>query len=124
MFSITTQTTKEIDFKRLFYPRAIGIIGASYNPTGGGYFVQVMKDRLKVPMYLFNPRLEGKEIFGRKVYASILDIPEDKPIDYVILAVPAKIVPNLLEETGKKGAHFVTIFSSGFSEVGNEDLEE
>ncbi|TXT62866.1 MAG: putative Succinyl-CoA ligase [ADP-forming] subunit alpha [Promethearchaeota archaeon] len=124
MFSITTQTTKEIDFKRLFYPRAIGIIGASYNPTGGGYFVQVMKDRLKVPMYLFNPRLKGKEIFGRKVYASILDIPEDKPIDYVILAVPAKIVPNLLEETGKKGVHFVTIFSSGFSEVGNEDLEE
>ncbi len=124
MFSQTIEITNKIDFDKLFYPRAIGIIGASYNPTGGGYFVQVMKDRLRIPMYLFNPRLRGKELYGRKVYASILDIPEDKPIDYVIIAVPAKIVPKIMKEVGQKSVPFVTIFSSGFSEVGNEGLED
>ncbi|MEJ2250374.1 MAG: CoA-binding protein [Candidatus Lokiarchaeota archaeon] len=114
----------KVDFEKLFYPRAIGIIGASYDPTGGGYFVQVMNGRIKVPMFLFNPKYEGEEIFGRKVYASILDIPKEKPIDYVIIGVPAKIVPKVLEETGKKGVPFVTIFASGFSEVGNVDLEK
>ncbi|TXT63150.1 MAG: putative Succinyl-CoA ligase [ADP-forming] subunit alpha [Promethearchaeota archaeon] len=124
MFSKNTQTREKIDYKKLFYPRAIGIIGASYNPAGGGYFVQVMKDRFKEPMYLFNPNLKGEELYGIEVYGSILEIPEDKPIDYVIIGVPARIVPNVLEQTGKKGVPFVTIFSSGFSEVGNEGLEE
>jgi acyl-CoA synthetase (NDP forming) len=118
------QEFEKIDFNKLFYPRAIGIIGVSYNPAGGGYFVQVMQDRLKVPMYLFNPKRAGEEMFGREVYASILDISNDKPIDYVIIAVPAKIVPRVLEECGKKRVPFVTIFASGFSEAGNEELEE
>jgi len=124
MFSQTVEKNGKIDFDKLFYPRAMGIIGASYNPTGGGYFVQVMKDRLRIPMYLFNPRLKGKELYGRKVYASILEIPKDKLIDYVIIAVPAKIVPKIMNEVGQKGVTFVTIFSSGFSEVGNDGLED
>jgi acetyltransferase len=124
MFSLSTQERKEIDYKRLFYPRAIGIIGASYSPTGGGYFLQVMKDRFKQPIYLFNPKLKGEKLWGIDVYGSILEIPDDKPIDYVIIAVPAKIVPKVLEECGKKNVPFVTIFSSGFSEVGNEGLEK
>jgi len=124
MFASTTQKRKKINYERLFYPRAIGIIGASYNPTGGGYFIQVMKDRFKEPIYFFNPRLKGEKLYGIHVYGSILEIPDEKPIDYVIIAVPAKIVPKVLEETGKKKVPFVTIFSSGFSEVGNEGLEE
>jgi acyl-CoA synthetase (NDP forming) len=121
---LNTIKTQDIDFKKLFYPRAIGIIGASYNPAGGGYFVQAMKDRIRVPMYLFNPKHAGEEMFGYEVHSSILDIPEDKPIDYVILAVPAKLCPKLLEDCGKKGVPFVTVFASGFSEVGNENLEQ
>lgn len=95
---------KEINFERLFNPRAIGIIGASYNPTGGGDFVQAMKDRYRGPMYLFNPRLKGQELFGYKVYESILEIPEEKPIDYVILSVPAELCPKVLENRTKIGA--------------------
>jgi acyl-CoA synthetase (NDP forming) len=112
-----------IDFNKLFYPRAIGIIGASYNPAGGGYFVEIMKDRYRNPIYLFNPRLAGTELFGLKVYNSILEIPKENPIDYVIIGVPAKTVPKILNEIGQKGVPFATIFSSGFSEVGNEHLE-
>ncbi|MBD3337813.1 MAG: hypothetical protein GF353_01805 [Candidatus Lokiarchaeota archaeon] len=116
--------SNDIKFEKLFYPRAIGIIGASYNPAGGGYFVEIMKDRYRKPMYLFNPRLKGKELYGMKVYGSILEVSDDNPIDYAIIGVPARIVPQVLEEVGKKGVPFVTIFASGFSEVGNEDLEK
>ncbi len=113
-----------LDFNLLFYPRAIGIIGASYNPTGGGYFVEIMQDRFRNPMYLFNPRLAGKEMFGLRVYGSILEIPEEQPIDNVIIGVPAKVVPKVLEEVGQKRVPFVTIFASGFAEVGNDNLEK
>ncbi|MBD3195549.1 MAG: hypothetical protein GF317_10865 [Candidatus Lokiarchaeota archaeon] len=113
------------DFEILFNPRAVGIIGVNDKPYGGGYFLTCLKaigfDR---DLYLFNPRLKGQTIKGCKVYGSILEIPEDKPIDYVILAVPAELCPKIMEEIGQKGVPFVTIFTSGFSEVGREDLEE
>ncbi len=112
------------DFERLFHPRAIGIIGASYNPTGGGYFVQCMQGKFKGKMYLFNPHLKGEKLNGYTVYGSILEIPESEPIDYVILGIPAKYCPQLLKEIGQKGVPFVTIFASGFSEVGKENLEK
>ncbi len=115
---------KPIQWDRLFNPRGIGIIGASYNPTGGGFFARCMKGRIRRPLYLFNPRLAGKDLFGYKVYSSILEIPEDKPIDYVILSIKAQMCPTLIEECGKKGVSFITIFSSGFGEVGNEKLEK
>ena len=124
MFTLTDKKHEPIDFEKLFYPRAIGIIGASQNPTGGGYFLQVMKDRFNEPIYLFNPKLAGEKLYGYDVYESILDIPEEKPIDYVIIGVPAKIVPKVLKESGQKGVPIATIFASGFSEVGNEGLEE
>ncbi len=123
MFTPIDKELEPIDMERLFYPRAIGIIGASHNPTGGGYFLQVMKNRYNKPIYLFNPRLKGEKLYGYDVYESVLDVPDEKPIDYVIIGVPAKIVPHILEECGKRDIPFVTIFASGFSEVGKEDLE-
>jgi len=118
---MTVSEELTINFDRLFFPKAIGIIGASYDPAGGGFFFRVMKDKFRGPIYLFNPRLAGKELLGQKVFSSILEISD--PIDYVILAVPSRLVPKLLEEIGQKNVPFCTIFSSGFREVGNEDLE-
>ena len=105
---MTNETNSVVkQFEPLFYPKAIAIIGASYNPAGGGYFVDIMRGRFRNPMYLFNPRLAGQELYGYKVYSSILEIPEDKPIDYAIIGVPAKIVPGILKEVGKKKYHML-----------------
>ena len=110
------------NYAPLFFPKNIGIIGASKDPAGGGFFFRAMKDKFRGKIFLFNPNLAGKELLGETVYSSILEISEQ--IDYVILAVPAHLVPNLLGEVGQKNVPFCTIFSSGFREVGNEDLEK
>jgi acyl-CoA synthetase (NDP forming) len=107
---------------KLFFPKSIGIIGVSRDPGSGGFFLRCMKNRFKGPIYLFNPRLSGQELYGYKIYSSILEVSE--PIDYVILAVPARLCPKLMEEIGKKGVPFATVFASGFREVGNENLEK
>ena len=111
-----------IDFERLFFPKAIGIIGVSPTMRGGSFFVRCMKDRFRGPMYLFNPNFAGEELYGYKIYSSILEI--NDPIDYVILAIPARLCPKVMEEIGKKRVPFVTVFASGFREVGNETLEQ
>jgi len=37
----------DINFERLFTPRAIGIIGASHDPAGGGFFARAMVGKFK-----------------------------------------------------------------------------
>ena len=113
-----------VDFDKLFNPRSIGIIGASNKPFTGGFFIYCLLNfGFEKPIYLFNPRLKGETIAKIPVYGSILEIPDDEPIDYVIIAVPARLCPSVVEECGKKGVSFATIFASGFSEVGNHHLE-
>ena len=118
-----TIESNEINFEKLFTPRAIGIIGASHDPAGGGFFARAMVGKFKGPIYLFNPRMSGEKLHGLNIYSSILEIPDDKPIDYVILSVKARLCPPILEEIGQKKVPFVTVFASGFREVGNDDLE-
>ena len=72
------------------------------------------------PVYPVNPKYEGEEIQGYRVYGSISSLPDDPPIDLGIIAVPAKITPQIIDELGQKGVLFAHIFASGFSELGNE----
>ncbi|MHA2007306.1 MAG: CoA-binding protein [Promethearchaeota archaeon] len=119
---ISSPEINKNEFERLFFPRAIGVIGVSLDMRGGSFFVRSMKDRFKGPIYLFNPKFAGKDLYGYKIFSSILEI--DDPIDYVILAIPARLCPGVMEEIGKKGVPFVTVFASGFREVGKETLEQ
>lgn len=113
------------DFEKLFNPRAIAIVGANEKRFGGGYFLRSMLHLgFERPIYPINPRLQGKILEGYAVYRSLLDTPEESQIDYAIIAVPARYVPQVLEECGKKGIPFATVFTSGFSEVGNYELEK
>jgi len=111
------------DFEKLFNPRSVGIIGVNEKRTGRYWLSCFKYTGFDKPLYIFNPRLKGQIIDDLPVYGSVLEIPDDKPIDYVIVAVPARFCPAVLEECGKKGVSFATIFASGFSEVGNRHLE-
>ncbi len=108
-----------------FNPSSIAVIGASRNPEKPGHVIlkNLIENRrrglLKCQIYAVNPNI--KEILGVKCYASIKDIPE--PVDSVVIVVPAKIVPRVLEECGEKGVKAATIISAGFSEIGNVALE-
>ncbi len=59
-----SQEIGTIDFERLFFPKAIGIIGVSPDMRGGSFFVRCMRDKFKGPIHLFNPRFAGKDLYG------------------------------------------------------------
>ncbi|MHA1730032.1 MAG: CoA-binding protein [Promethearchaeota archaeon] len=115
---------KNIEFERLFNPRAIAVIGVSIKGRGGSFFVHILKEnKFPNPVYPINSKYEGQDLFGYRIYGSIDSLP-DTAIDLAIVAVPAKFTPKVIEELGKKGVKFAHIFSSGFSEVGNGHLEK
>ena len=49
---MTLNKKQKINYDSLFYPDAIGIIGASKDPAGGGFFFRAMKDKFRGKIYL------------------------------------------------------------------------
>jgi len=103
-----------------FKPSSIAVIGASREPEKVGYRIlrNIIESGYKGSIYPINPK--ASELIGLKCYKSILDVPEI--VDLAIIAVPAKIVPQVAEECGKKGVKGLIVISAGFSEVGRDGV--
>ncbi|MEA2013919.1 MAG: CoA-binding protein [Thermodesulfobacteriota bacterium] len=111
-----------MSLERLFYPRSIAVIGASPSLGGGKlpYYQILQMFGYKGKLYPVNPKYT--EINGDKVYANLDDIPES--VDFAIASVPANLALETVKAAVKNGTKFLHFFTSGFSEVGNFDLEK
>ncbi len=100
-----------------FEPKGIAVIGATPEPYHGGqHLVTNLLLGYKGPIYPVNPKYN--EVLGLKCYPRILDI--EGPLDLALIFIPARSVPQVLEECIKKGVRGVIIESGGFAEVGPE----
>jgi acyl-CoA synthetase (NDP forming) len=61
-------------------------------------------------------------ILGFKCYPSITEIPGE--VESIVIVVPAKVVPTIMEEAVAKKVKTAIIITSGFREIGNIELEE
>ncbi len=106
--------------KVFFNPKNVAVIGANRAPNKVGHTIfRNMMESFKGNVYPVNPNAE--ELLGRKAFKSVLNIPGK--IDMAIIAVPATIVPKVMEECGKKRVKGVIVISSGFGEIGNTKQE-
>ena len=105
----------------IFCPRSIAIIGASREPgsVGQSLLANVIDSRFQGIVYPVNPKAKG--ILGIKSYTNVMDILDS--LDLAVVVVPARFVPGVLEECGKKKIKGAVIISAGFKEVGGEGTE-
>ncbi len=105
----------------MFKPKSIAVIGASAKPGKIGYEIMdnILSYGYKGELYPIN--LKETEILGKKCYKAIADVPGE--IDFVIISIPAKYVPAVFEDCGKKGVKSAAIITSGFGEVGDHETE-
>ncbi|MDD5288242.1 MAG: CoA-binding protein [Dehalococcoidales bacterium] len=104
----------------MFYPKSVAIVGASANPLGWGgteYLTYLRKRGFPGKIYPVNPK--ATEIQGFKAYPDVKSIPETP--DFVIIAVTAPLVAQVLRDCIAAGVKNVHIFTSGFSETGEEE---
>lgn len=108
--------------RRLLRPRSIAVIGASPTPGKVGYATvkNLLDGGYRGRIYPINPK--APEILSLKAYRSVKEVPDE--IDLALIAIPAKLVPGLLMELGEKGVPGAVIFSSGFAEIGNYELDK
>lgn len=101
-----------------FTAQNIAVIGAAREPNKIGHIIlrNLMANKTVYPV---NPNAD--EIMRLKCYKSVVEI-EDK-IDLAIIAVKSDLVPQVVSDCGKKRIARVVIVSSGFEEMGKNDLQ-
>lgn len=99
--------------------KSIAFIGATATVSVGfpGLFSNIQAFGFPGKLYPINPN--AKEINGLKSYPSLASLPE--PVDLVIIAIPAPLVPAALQDCIAVGCKNVHIFSSGFKETGEKE---
>ena len=91
----------------LMRPKSIAVVGASATPGKIGYTVVKNLQDSKFAGAIYPINLRDPEILGLQCYKSVLDVPGS--IDAAVIAVPAKFVPAVAEECGKKGVKGLNI---------------
>ena len=107
------------DLEFLFRPESIAIVGASSNPrrfTNRFFLDPLLQLGYEGKIYPIHPT--ASEISGLKAYPSITDVPG--PVDHVSCAIRAALTPQLMHECVAKAVKLIQIYTSGFSETGEE----
>lgn len=112
----------KVNLTPMLKPKSVAIVGASRNPEKVGNVIlkNYIDGGYSGRLYPVNPNADS--VIGIKAYKSVRDIPE--AVDVAVIAVPAPIVPMVLEECGKAKARSVVVVSGGFAEVGETELQD
>ena len=110
------------DIKYLFEPRTVAVIGAARDPNKIGNIIlhNILSGGYKGQVFPVNP--QGGEILNLKTYRSIEEV--NDPVDVASIVVPARYVFDAVQSCGRKKVRYLTIISSGFSEIGNNEEEK
>lgn len=105
-----------------FTAKSIAIIGASRTPGHVGYVIleNFVKNGYSGKVFPINPN--APEILGVPCYPSVLAVKEK--IELAVIAVPAPVVVPVINDCAKKHIKNVIIITAGFSEVGNQKLQQ
>ena len=111
----------DLSLTPFFTPSGVAVVGASLDPTKLGYSLarNLVQSNFRGAVHFINPR--GGSLFGMPVYPNILQVPD--PLDLAFLMIPARSVPQAIDECGQRGLKAVIIGSGGFRETGAQGAE-
>ena len=110
-------------FESFFNPKSIAVVGVSADPKklGSLIFQNLQNANYKGKLYPINSRVGGQELYGHKSFKNIREINE--PLDLAIFVVAAKFCSSVVDDCIANGTKNISIIAAGFSEIGNNQLE-
>jgi acyl-CoA synthetase (NDP forming) len=102
----------------VFYPSSVAVVGVSSKPDnlGRNIMLNLIDFGFEGVVYPVGP--SGGVITSRRIYESVSEIPDE--LDMAVILVPARFVPGVLEECGKKGVRRAVIETAGFREFSEQ----
>jgi len=123
-----SETSLWRDLAPLMRPKSVAVIGASQRAPAAGIAREPRGNRVirnlrnfGYPGRIFAVNPKYSEVMECPCYPDLAAIPE--PVDCVVLAVPNRHVPDLLESAAAAGVRAGVVFSAGFAEIGVEGKE-
>ncbi len=116
---------KTLNLEPMLKPKSVAIIGVSKDPEKVGHVIleNYVNAGYDGSLYAINKNAEPNEtILGVRTFKRISEIKER--IDLAVIAVPAPIVPTVMEECGKAKVRTVVVVSGGFAEIGEVELQD
>jgi acetate---CoA ligase (ADP-forming) len=104
---------------RALHPRAVAVVGAR---QADDYMWLRNMQTFQGPVYSVNidpKEIPGIEALGIANYARLTDIPE--AVDFVVVAVPRRAAPLVLQDAIAKGVAGLAMFTAGFAETAEEE---
>ena len=104
--------------ENFFKPNSIAVIGASRKEGKVGHSLlrNILQYGYKGKVYPVNPK--ARRILGLKTYPRVSKI--KNKVDLAIIIVPAKYIPSIIEDCGRKRIDSAIIISAGFKESGKK----
>jgi acyl-CoA synthetase (NDP forming)/GNAT superfamily N-acetyltransferase len=101
---------------RVLAPHNVAVVGAGTNATGIGHRIlaNLVAGGFNGELHAVNRA--GAAVCGVPGVTSLRDLP--RAPDLVVIAVPAKFVPQVIDECAEIGAYGAVIVSDGFAELG------
>lgn len=101
---------------KVFEPSSVAVIGASEREHSVAAHIlrNLCTGEFKGDIYPVNPKYDT--LLNLPCYASLAAI--NRQIDLVVIAVPAKFIPEILRQCGEHGVGGVLVLSAGFAEAG------
>lgn len=106
--------------EKMFKPNAVAVIGASgkKGKVGRAVLENLVASSNSIDIVPINPN--DQKILGLDAYPSILAVPKEKNIDLAVIVIPAKFVPEAIEQCALAGVMNIVVISAGFKEAGVE----
>jgi acetyltransferase len=100
----------------LFEPRSVAVVGASERPekVGGRVMQNLIGAGYTGKIFAVNPKYES--VRGIACVAAVADLPET--VDLAVIATPARTVPDVVAQCGRRGIRSAIVITAGFSEAG------
>jgi len=107
-----------MSLERILNADSVAIVGASKNETKRGFQAirTLVLEKFEGNIYPVNPK--ETSILGFKCYPKVSEI--SGTVDLALITTPAKTIPAILDDCGKKGVKGAVIIAGGFREMGKE----
>ncbi|WP_339736131.1 bifunctional acetate--CoA ligase family protein/GNAT family N-acetyltransferase [uncultured Gimesia sp.] len=109
------------NLEKIFHPRRIAVVGASQRPLSVGQtvFQNLIAGGFPGAVYPVNPRYD--KLGDHVCYATVAGLPE--AVDLAVICIPARTIPEMIQQCGEAGIRGIVILSAGFREAGTAGSE-